>query len=148
MELYKKVTPLVLAWLPFALILIFNCVSDGVAWYIRASCQLPRRSSSRISHGVHHSSKSCLFEIPKVSCYIVTSCIYFFIKQVFPDEVHLDTLHTYLKACAELHCDVKVHVILVALVERLAAYGQRQQSNFPFLKAGFKKRKIYSSFFF
>nr|CAG4635924.1 EOG090X00QE [Eubosmina coregoni]SVE69626.1 EOG090X00QE [Eubosmina coregoni] len=50
------------------------------------------------------------------------------IIQVFPDEVHLDTLHTYLKACAELHCDVKVHVILVALVERLAAYGQRQQA--------------------
>ena len=50
------------------------------------------------------------------------------IIQVFPDEVHLDTLHTYLKACAELHSDVKVHVILVALVERLAAYGQRQQS--------------------
>lgn len=48
--------------------------------------------------------------------------------QVFPDEVHLDTLHTYLKACAELHSDVKVHVILVALVERLAAYGQRQQA--------------------
>ena len=48
--------------------------------------------------------------------------------QVFPDEVHLDTLHTYLKACAELHPDVKVHVILVALVERLAAYGQRQQA--------------------
>lgn len=42
--------------------------------------------------------------------------------------MHLDTLHTYLKACAELHTDVKVHVILVALVERLAAYGQRQQS--------------------
>nr|CAG4636762.1 EOG090X00QE [Ceriodaphnia reticulata]SVE72762.1 EOG090X00QE [Ceriodaphnia reticulata] len=50
------------------------------------------------------------------------------IIQVFPDEVHLDTLHTYLKACAELHSDVKVHVILVALVERLAAYGQRQQA--------------------
>nr|CAG4649927.1 EOG090X00QE [Sida crystallina] len=50
------------------------------------------------------------------------------IIQVFPDEVHLDTLHTYLKACAELHSEVKVHVILVALVERLAAYGQRQQS--------------------
>jgi len=50
------------------------------------------------------------------------------IIQVFPDEVHLDTLHTYLKACAELHVDVKVHVILVALVERLAAYGQRQQA--------------------
>lgn len=47
---------------------------------------------------------------------------------MFPDEVHLDTLHTYLKACAELHPDVKVHVILVALVERLAAYGQRQQA--------------------
>lgn len=47
---------------------------------------------------------------------------------MFPDEVHLDTLHTYLKACAELHTDVKVHVILVALVERLAAYGQRQQA--------------------
>ena len=50
------------------------------------------------------------------------------VTQVFPDEVHLDTLHTYLKGCAELHSDVKVHVILVALVERLAAYGQRQQS--------------------
>nr|CAG4638238.1 EOG090X00QE [Cyclestheria hislopi] len=50
------------------------------------------------------------------------------IIQVFPDEFHLDTLHTYLKACAELHCDVKVHAVLVALVERLAAYGQRQQS--------------------
>ena len=47
---------------------------------------------------------------------------------MFPDEVHLDTLHTYLKACAELHSDVKVHVILVALVERLATYGQRQQA--------------------
>ena len=33
-----------------------------------------------------------------------------------------------MKACAELHSDVKVHVILVALVERLAAYGQRQQA--------------------
>lgn len=40
----------------------------------------------------------------------------------------MDTLHTYLNACAELHSDVKVHVILVALVERLAAYGQRQQA--------------------
>lgn len=78
---------------------------------------------------MHHSSKSCLFAIARVSCYIfVASCVYVFIKQVFPDEVHLDTLHTYLKACAELHSDVKVHVILVALVERLAAYGQRQQA--------------------
>nr|CAG4640615.1 EOG090X00QE [Eulimnadia texana] len=50
------------------------------------------------------------------------------IIQVFPDEFHLDTLHTFLKGCAELHADVRVHSILIALVDRLSAYGQRQQA--------------------
>uniref|UniRef100_T1ISA6 Vacuolar protein sorting-associated protein 35 n=1 Tax=Strigamia maritima TaxID=126957 RepID=T1ISA6_STRMM len=46
--------------------------------------------------------------------------------QVFPDEFHLQTLNNFLKACAELHQDVNVKNIIIALIDRLAMFSQRE----------------------
>lgn len=48
------------------------------------------------------------------------------IIQVFPDEFHLQTLNNFLKACAELHQDVNVKNIIIALIDRLAMFSQRE----------------------
>lgn len=40
------------------------------------------------------------------------------IIQVFPDEFHLRTLNSFLKACAELHQNVNVKNIIIALIDR------------------------------
>lgn len=40
------------------------------------------------------------------------------IIQVFPDEFHIQTLETYLKACAELNEEVNIRNVIVALVDR------------------------------
>ncbi|OQR74415.1 vacuolar protein sorting-associated protein 35-like [Tropilaelaps mercedesae] len=47
------------------------------------------------------------------------------IIQVFPDEFHLQTLQSFLKACAELRQRVNVKTVIISLIERLAAYATR-----------------------
>lgn len=47
------------------------------------------------------------------------------IIQVFPDELHIQTLNAFLKSCAELESDVKVKNIVISLMLRLATYSQR-----------------------
>lgn len=48
------------------------------------------------------------------------------IIQVFPDEFHLQTLHPFLKSCAQLQPKVNVKNIIISLIDRLAAYNQRK----------------------
>ncbi|CAK9296606.1 unnamed protein product [Gordionus sp. m RMFG-2023] len=48
------------------------------------------------------------------------------IIQVFPDEFHLATLNSFLKACSQLHPDVKVKNIMICLINRLARYAQKE----------------------
>ena len=38
--------------------------------------------------------------------------------QVFPDDFHLQTLTPFLRACAELHANVNVKNIIIALIDR------------------------------
>lgn len=47
------------------------------------------------------------------------------IIQVFPDESHLLTLDPFLKSCAQLEPGVNVKNIIISLIDRLAAYNQR-----------------------
>ncbi|XP_046385573.1 vacuolar protein sorting-associated protein 35 isoform X2 [Ischnura elegans] len=53
------------------------------------------------------------------------------IIQVFPDEFHLQTLHAFLKACAELQPGVNVKNIVIGLIDRLATYSQRGETPIP-----------------
>ncbi|XP_043191248.1 vacuolar protein sorting-associated protein 35-like isoform X1 [Amphibalanus amphitrite] len=45
--------------------------------------------------------------------------------QVFPDEFHLATLSSLLRACAELHPGVSVKTIIISLIDRLASFATR-----------------------
>ncbi|XP_065913927.1 vacuolar protein sorting-associated protein 35-like [Dysidea avara] len=47
------------------------------------------------------------------------------IIQVFPDEFHLGTLDIFLKSCAELQPEVNVKNIVISLIDRLANYAHR-----------------------
>lgn len=47
------------------------------------------------------------------------------IIQVFPDEFHLQTLDPFLKSCAQLQPKVNVKNIIISLIDRLAAFNQR-----------------------
>ncbi|XP_013396942.1 vacuolar protein sorting-associated protein 35 [Lingula anatina] len=49
------------------------------------------------------------------------------IIQVFPDEFHLQTLTGFLKACADLHPDVNVKNIIIALIDRLAQFANKEE---------------------
>ena len=49
--------------------------------------------------------------------------------QVFPDEFHLQTLGSFLQACAELHEDVNVKSIISSLIDRLAAFGNKEDGD-------------------
>ncbi|XP_064640905.1 vacuolar protein sorting-associated protein 35-like [Lineus longissimus] len=49
------------------------------------------------------------------------------IIQVFPDEFHLQTLNNFLRACAELHQHVNVKNIIIALIDRLAQFSQKEE---------------------
>lgn len=49
------------------------------------------------------------------------------IIQVFPDEFHLQTLDPFLKSCAQLQPGVNVKSIIISLIDRLAAYHQRNE---------------------
>ncbi|WFC99956.1 retromer complex subunit Vps35 [Malassezia yamatoensis] len=51
------------------------------------------------------------------------------IIQVFPDDFHLYTLSMILSACARLHPKVNVKQIVIALINRLAAYAAREAEN-------------------
>jgi hypothetical protein len=51
-----------------------------------------------------------------------------FLLQVFPDEFHLQTLHPFLKSCAELQTGVNVKNIIISLIDRLATFSQRADS--------------------
>ncbi|XP_022818271.1 vacuolar protein sorting-associated protein 35 isoform X1 [Spodoptera litura] len=51
------------------------------------------------------------------------------IIQVFPDEFHLANLQPFLKSCAELQPGVNIKNIIIALIERLATYSQRNEGN-------------------
>ncbi|WFD27589.1 retromer complex subunit Vps35 [Malassezia nana] len=48
------------------------------------------------------------------------------IIQVFPDDFHLRTLSLLLSACARLHSKVSIKQIVIALINRLAAYAARE----------------------
>ncbi|KAK4570201.1 retromer complex subunit Vps35 [Recurvomyces mirabilis] len=48
------------------------------------------------------------------------------ITQVFPDEFHLNTLDQLLSATARLNPHVNVKAIVIGLMDRLAAYAQRE----------------------
>ncbi|KAK7114883.1 vacuolar protein sorting-associated protein 35-like [Littorina saxatilis] len=47
--------------------------------------------------------------------------------QVFPDDFHLQTLSAFLRACAELHPNVNVKNIIIALIDRLASFAQNEE---------------------
>ncbi|XP_048484184.1 vacuolar protein sorting-associated protein 35 [Plutella xylostella] len=51
------------------------------------------------------------------------------IIQVFPDEFHLASLSAFLKSCAELQPAVNIKNIVIALIERLASFSQRNEGN-------------------
>ncbi|BFZ13558.1 hypothetical protein BsWGS_16597 [Bradybaena similaris] len=51
------------------------------------------------------------------------------IIQVFPDEFHLQSLSSFLRACAELHPNVNVKNIIIALIDRLAAFAQNEEGS-------------------
>ncbi|XP_033104748.1 vacuolar protein sorting-associated protein 35-like [Anneissia japonica] len=65
-----------------------------------------------------------------VSCkdYIAQEYLMECIIQVFPDEFHLQTLHSFLKACADLNSNVNVKNIIIALIDRLALYASRDDT--------------------
>ncbi|KAH8918389.1 vacuolar protein sorting-associated protein 35 [Atractiella rhizophila] len=49
--------------------------------------------------------------------------------QVFTDEFHLFTLTPFLSATAHLHPKVNIKAIVIALIDRLAAYAARESEN-------------------
>lgn len=51
------------------------------------------------------------------------------IHKVFTDEFHLRTLGPFLSATAQLHPKVNIKQIVIALIDRLAAYAAREAEN-------------------
>lgn len=49
--------------------------------------------------------------------------------QVFPEDFHLHTLTPFLSATAQLHPRVNIKQIVIALIDRLAAYAAREAEN-------------------
>ena len=49
--------------------------------------------------------------------------------QVFPDEMHLATLNNFLSACGQLHPMVNVKNVIIALIDRLALFAQRNPAD-------------------
>jgi vacuolar protein sorting-associated protein 35 len=49
--------------------------------------------------------------------------------QVFTDDFHLHTLGPFLSACANLHPRVNIKGIVIALIDRLAAFAAREAEN-------------------
>ena len=53
------------------------------------------------------------------------------IIQVFPDDFHIHTLGPFLSACARLHPRVNIKNIVIALINRLAAFAAREADDSP-----------------
>ena len=53
------------------------------------------------------------------------------IIQVFPDEMHLQTLTPFLDACGQLEPKVNVKNIIIALIDRLAAFAKSGEGKIP-----------------
>ncbi|KAK6178405.1 hypothetical protein SNE40_013199 [Patella caerulea] len=51
------------------------------------------------------------------------------IIQVFPDDFHLQSLNSFLRACADLHPNVNVKNIIIALIDRLANFSQNEEGS-------------------
>jgi vacuolar protein sorting-associated protein 35 len=51
--------------------------------------------------------------------------------QVFPDEFHLLTLDSFLKACSDVHSEVNVKNIIISMIDRLASYAIRPDVTIP-----------------
>ncbi|CAL8109830.1 unnamed protein product [Orchesella dallaii] len=66
------------------------------------------------------------------------------IIQVFPDEFHLSTLHSFLRACAELQPNVNVKNIIIALIDRLAAFTQRTKDEGGIISTDLQLFDIFS----
>ena len=49
---------------------------------------------------------------------------YLVLPQVFPDELHMATLDTFLNTCTQLQAGVNVKNIFVSLMDRLAQFAQ------------------------
>ncbi|XP_064466793.1 vacuolar protein sorting-associated protein 35-like [Ornithodoros turicata] len=64
------------------------------------------------------------------------------IIQVFPDEFHLQTLSSFLKACAELRQQVNVKNIIISLIDRLAMYAMKEDG--PGIPSDIKLFDIFS----
>ncbi|EEC19703.1 vacuolar sorting protein, putative, partial [Ixodes scapularis] len=64
------------------------------------------------------------------------------IIQVFPDEFHLQTLSSFLKACAELRQQVNVKNIIISLIDRLASYAMKEDG--PGIPSDIKLFDIFS----
>uniref|UniRef100_A0A2K5C2H0 Vacuolar protein sorting-associated protein 35 n=1 Tax=Aotus nancymaae TaxID=37293 RepID=A0A2K5C2H0_AOTNA len=64
------------------------------------------------------------------------------IIQVFPDEFHLHTLNPFLRLCAELHQNVNVKNIIIALIDILALSAHREDG--PGIPADIKLFGIFS----
>ncbi|XP_061102286.1 vacuolar protein sorting-associated protein 35-like [Conger conger] len=64
------------------------------------------------------------------------------IIQVFPDEFHLQTLSLFLCSCAELHQNVNVKNIIIALIDRLALFAHREDG--PGIPSDLKLFDIFS----
>uniref|UniRef100_H2ZLG3 Vacuolar protein sorting-associated protein 35 n=1 Tax=Ciona savignyi TaxID=51511 RepID=H2ZLG3_CIOSA len=47
------------------------------------------------------------------------------IIQVFPDEFHLQTLRSFLRACADLHPQVNIKNTIIALIDRLSHFATK-----------------------
>merc|ERR1719189_271178 len=51
------------------------------------------------------------------------------IIQVFPDEMHLETLNNFLAACGQLQPMVNVKNIIISLIDRLALFATREDDS-------------------
>jgi vacuolar protein sorting-associated protein 35 len=82
---------------------------------------LQRCDCSRIPYGSSYSGKSRFPTelLSKLLSSLPTS-------KVFTDDFHLRTLTPFLSACAQLHPKVNIKSIVIALVDRLAAYAARE----------------------
>ena len=68
----------------------------------------------------HHCQQACelVWCISDTNRAVYVWCIVNECRQVFPDEYHLQTLNSFLHACADLHQDVNVKNVVIALIDR------------------------------
>ncbi|EPB83787.1 hypothetical protein HMPREF1544_09471 [Mucor circinelloides 1006PhL] len=66
-----------------------------------------------------------------ISCHDVMAQEYLMevVIQIFPDEFHIHTLKPFLATTAQLHANVNIKMIIMALLDRLATYSKDEQAN-------------------